>query len=482
VPLQTPHEEPALLTQLPADVRLHVGTDGRWTAASSAVEWMLGYQPEALVGRPAAELVDAPERVRAERAVRAALAVSDTLTLELPLVRLDGTVIRADVRFNRVRDSDGGYRVTVRGAGDRRRSDALAPQFELLFKTTRRGIAVTDARTGLVVAVNPAYAAMHGGVVPDFTGRPLISLPAAGAADRVARLAAEIDETGFLSYESEHVRADGSTFPAAVEVVAVRDERGEQTFWLAWVKDVTERRRAEDAAARSVDEMARSNADLDRFAAVVSHDLQSPLRVIAGCARLLERSAGERLGEFERELLGHVVAGTNRMTRLLDGIREYSRAGGGSGALQIVDTRDAVDEALAALRGELDASGAIVRVGPMPMLAGHSAGLAQLFQNLIGNAVKFRSAAPPEIEIAAEPGEGEWVFTVADNGIGIDPRHAADVFEFGHRLHGEDEVPGTGIGLAVCKAVVERHGGRISVAPRPGGGSCFRFTLSAPAA
>ena len=261
--------------------------------------------------------------------------------------------------------------------------------------------------------------------------------------------------------------------------MAARDEHGEQRYWLTWVEDLTERRLAEHDAARHAEEMARSNADLDRFAGVVSHDLQSPMRVIAGCARILERRSAEHLTVEERELVEHIVGGVHRMTALLDGIREWSQVRGEAAPKREVDCGAVVEGVLSSLAADLDAAGASVRVGELPMLCAHPAALAQLFQNLIGNAIKFRGEQPPEIVIAARAAADEWQFTVADNGIGIDPEYAERVFEFGRRLHNEDEFPGTGIGLTVCKTVVERHGGRIWLEPRPDGGSRFHFTLPA---
>jgi PAS domain S-box-containing protein len=462
------------------DVRLRCGQDGRWLAVSASAEPVLGFAPADLVGRRALELVHPSDRPEVDRALRAALRISDTLSLRLRLVRRNGTLLRADVRFDAVRDERGDvveHSVVVRDASERGATDELRAQWEILFQVTRRGIAVSDPRTKLLVAVNPAYAAMHGGTVEDFVGQPVASVLTPHSAERLEALAGLIDEAGFVSYESEHVRIDGSAFPAAVETMAARDERGRQRYWLTWVEDLTERRRAEDDAARHADEIERSNADLDRFAAVVSHDLQSPMRVIAGCARILERRAGEELGDEERELVEHIVGGVHRMTALLDGIREWSRVRGESTPVGEVDCGAVVDGVLSSLAADLEAAGATVRVGPLPVLTAHPAALAQLFQNLIANAVKFRGDAAPEIAIAAEEVDGGWTFTVADNGIGVEPEYAERVFEFGRRLHGAEQFPGTGIGLTVCKTVVERHGGRIWVEPAPGGGSRFRFTL-----
>ena len=276
------------------------------------------------------------------------------------------------------------------------------------------------------------------------------------------------------------MRIDGSTFPAAVETMAARDEHGDQRYWLDLGRGPHRAPPVRADSARHADELARSNADLDRFAGVVSHDLQSPMRVIAGCARILERRAGDNLDEEERELVEHIVGGVHRMTALLDGIREWSRVRGESAPVRDVDCGAVVDGVLSSLAADLEAAGATVEVGALPVLTAHPAALAQLFQNLIANAVKFRRDAPPEITITADEAGAAWEFTVADNGIGIEPEYAERVFEFGRRLHGADEFPGTGIGLTVCKTVVERHGGRIwveSAAARAG--SRFRFTLPA---
>jgi PAS domain S-box-containing protein len=482
VPVQPLKQDLRLLASLAPDAHLRLARDGRWLAASPSTEALLGYTAEDLVGRRALDLVHPPERPDAERALRGALPIAESLSLRLRLVRRDGGLLRAELKFDAERDAAGAvaeHRVTVRDLSRGRAADELRAQWEVLFRVTRRGIAVTDARTHRIAAVNPAYAAMHGRPVEEFVGLPVQAVLTAEAAPRIDALADRIDESGFVSYESEHVRPDGSTFPAAVEVMAARDDRGDQLYWLAWVEDLTERRRADRDAERHAEDMARSHAELDRFAGVISHDLQSPMRVIAGCARILERRAGQELDEEQRELLEHIVGGVHRMTALLDGIREWTRARGGDAPMGAVDAAAAVDEARSLLEADLEAAGARVEVGALPAVHGHTAALVQLFQNLLANAVKFRGDAPPVIVVGAEAPDrdgGMWTFSVTDNGIGIEQEYADRVFEFGRRLH-SGAIPGSGIGLTVCKTVVERHGGRIWVEPAPGGGSRFRFTL-----
>ena len=212
-----------------------------------------------------------------------------------------------------------------------------------------------------------------------------------------------------IAYESEHVRLDGTTFPVAIELMATLDGMEGALRWLTWVDDLTERRRAEDAAARHAGELARSNADLDRFAAVVAHDLHSPLRVIIGSARILERRDGGHLSQEERELIGLIANGARRMAALVDGVRAYSGVRGDEAVDESLSLRGVVDGVVAAMRSELEAAGARVAVGDLPSVCGDAVGLTQLVQNLLGNALKFRSDAPPAIAIDAERADGgDW--------------------------------------------------------------------------
>ena len=226
-------------------------------------------------------------------------------------------------------------------------------------------------------------------------------------------------------------------------------------------------------------ELARSNRDLEQFANVASHDLKEPLRVVTGFVDLLERRAAERLEPSERRFLASMRAATERMSALIDDVLAWSRAGSAPLELADVDVAALVRDTTDNLAAAVEETGATIEIGPLPTLRGDVRQLRQLFQNLIGNALKFHGQAPPHIVVRADSVPEGWRFSVSDNGIGFDPEQAGRIFQMFQRLHERDAYPGTGVGLAICSTVVERHGGRIWVESSPGGGTTFSFTIAA---
>ncbi len=238
-----------------------------------------------------------------------------------------------------------------------------------------------------------------------------------------------------------------------------------------------DRRRAEQELARKVEELARSNRDLEQFAYVASHDLQEPLRMVAAYTQLLAERYRGRLDEQADKYINYAVDGATRMQTLIQDLLAFSRAGRQETRLEQVDCNQLVAQALANLQAAVQESGASVRCQPLPTVWANASQLRQVFQNLIANAIKFHGSQRPEIQISALPQGPEWKFAVADNGIGISPEHADDIFVIFKRLHTRTEYPGNGIGLSICKRIIERHGGKITAAPYESGGSVFSFTL-----
>jgi signal transduction histidine kinase len=274
------------------------------------------------------------------------------------------------------------------------------------------------------------------------------------------------------------------------------------------LRDITERKRAETALKKTAAELERSNKELEQFAYIASHDLQEPLRMVASYTQLLAKRYGDRLDQDAKDFIGFAVDGATRMQRLINDLLSYSRVQTHGKALGVVESHAALGVALANLSAAIQESGAIVTNDDLPRVRADHTQLVQLFQNLIGNALKFRGEFPPHVHVSAERLEGGagplgsggagsasalasdpsapaadpspvWHFSVRDNGIGIEPQYFERIFVIFQRLHGKAKYPGTGIGLALCKRIVERHGGSIWVESELGQGTTFHFTLPA---
>jgi light-regulated signal transduction histidine kinase (bacteriophytochrome) len=253
----------------------------------------------------------------------------------------------------------------------------------------------------------------------------------------------------------------------------VRDGRGRIVKWFGTCTDIDEQKRVQD-------ELRRINQDLEQFAYSASHDLQEPVRSVKVFSELLAKRYGDELDDEALKFMGFVNSGATRMETLVRDLLAYTRVTSSDQPVKTTDATEAFESALSNLAVAISEAGANVTAEPLPRLPVHATHLQQLFQNLIGNAIKYRSPErPPRVHIAAERQDGFWLFTVNDNGIGIDPRYKETIFGLFKRLHTRDEYSGTGIGLALCQRIVNRYHGRIWVESEPGQGSAFRFTLPA---
>ncbi len=297
----------------------------------------------------------------------------------------------------------------------------------------------------------------------------------------------QIVKTGdpLVGREEKETWPDGSVTWVSTTKMALRDKSGNIIGSFGISRDISDRKQAELALDLKTQELLRSNAELEHFAYVASHDLQEPLRMIASYLQLLVRRCEKILPPDGKEFIGFAVDGAKRMQNLINDLLLYSRVGRHGKPFVPVDCSELLDQALRNLQVAIEDNQAVITHAPLPKVFGDPTQLVQLFQNLIANALKFKGSKPPEIHISAElrknvPGQGrpaEWVIAVKDNGIGIESQYFDRIFVIFQRLHTLEKYPGTGIGLSICKRIVERHSGRIWVESEPERGSMFYFSL-----
>ena len=286
-----------------------------------------------------------------------------------------------------------------------------------------------------------------------------------------------------VTFEGYSPTAKGKPRWWEVIVSPIRDASGKPVRLLSVSRDITERKRIQSAMqiaheqlAASALQLQRSNEDLSQFAHVASHDLRSPLNSILQFAALLERRHGEQLGSEGKECVAFLSSAAKRMAKLIEDLLQYAKSASNSNPGEPVNSNSVVNTALENLRREILESDATITHDDLPAVLVAETSLLQIFQNLIGNAIRYRGDDAPQIHIAAAGRDHQWLFSCTDNGIGIPPQFQEQIFEPFKRLHGA-ELPGSGIGLAVCKKIIERHQGRIWAESNPQRGSTFFFTL-----
>jgi PAS domain S-box-containing protein len=334
---------------------------------------------------------------------------------------------------------------------------------------------------GLIQLVNQRTEQMFGYTREELLGRELdILLPeryrAAHVHHRVSYFAQPRVRTMGAGMALAGRRKDGTEFPVEIGLGYVQTGHGQLALGL--ISDITERKKTEAELARLNTELKRSNEELAQFASIASHDLQEPLRMITGYLDLLVRRQQDRLDSESREFIQYALDGATRMKNLIEDLLRLSRTGTQAVNFREVKAEEILDAACANLHTAIEQSGAIVTYGPLPAIVADAGLLTQVFQNLIGNAIKFcAQGTRPCVEISAQRHQNSWFFSVRDNGIGIDPHHRERIFRMFERLHSSEEYSGSGVGLAIAKRVLERHGGRIWLELSSASGSIFSFSV-----
>jgi PAS domain S-box-containing protein len=358
---------------------------------------------------------------------------------------------------------------------------ARAQETSARFFEISRDLLGTAALDGHFTSVNPAWTETLGWTPEEITSVPFVDFVHPEDLERTVTETQKLfDGIDSVDFENRYRAKDGSwrwlTWQARLSP--------EEQLIYARATDITDSRRVVRELAglnRELEghatELERSNSDLQQFAYIASHDLSEPLRTVSNFAQLLEKRYHEDLDERAQRYITHVVEGAERMQRLIQDLLTYSRIGQGGVAHAEVDVASSVADVFASLSASIEERGAEISVGKLPVLIADRTQIEQIFQNLLANALKFCSEDQPRIEVEGDEDAVGWTFSVTDNGIGIEARHAERIFQVFQRLHGRAAYPGTGIGLAVCKRAVECHGGKIWAEPNPGGGTRFAFTI-----
>ncbi|MGD0567368.1 MAG: PAS domain S-box protein [Candidatus Sulfotelmatobacter sp.] len=477
------------LLEAAPDAMVVVNVAGEIVLLNVRAEKEFGYKRDELIGQKVKNIIPVgfAERIIADGTRSAAEALAQQIGTGIELIgrRKDGSEFPIEIMLSPL-ESPEGILVTaaIRDISVRRTAETSLAQMEGRY----RGLleAAPDAMVvvnvaGEIVLLNVRAEKEFGYNRNELVGQKVKNIIPEGFAERLIadgeRSAAEaLAQQIGTGIELSGRRKNGSEFP--IEIMLSPLESPDGILVTAAIRDISVRKAAEADLLQKIDELNVSNEELGKFAYIASHDLQEPLRMVASYTQLLSRRYKGKLDAEADEFIAFAVDGANRMQRLIQDLLSYSRVGTKGQELLDTSSEEALQRALVNLRAAVEESGAVVTHDPLPTVLADGMQLIQMFQNLIGNAIKYQKPGVPRVHVSAvRNGAKQWTFSVKDNGLGIEPQYFERIFGMFQRLHKREEFAGTGIGLAICKKIAERHGGSISVQSEPGQGSTFSFAL-----
>jgi PAS domain S-box-containing protein len=463
------------------DAIVGIGRDGRIAFVNAQTEKLFGYARDDLIGVSVETLV--PERYRGAHSAHRSGYFTDPRTrsmgagLDLYGLRSDGSEFPAEISLSSIETPDGLLATAaIRDITDRKKAEA---KFQQLLESAPDAIVGID-RNGRIGLVNAQTEKLFGYAREDLIGEPVEKLVperyhGAHGAHRSGYFTDPRTRPMGAGLDLYGLRSDGSEFPAEISLSSIETEDG--LLATAAIRDITDRKDAERDLARHAAELQRSNVELSQYAYVASHDLQEPLRMVVTYTDRLGEHLEGKLDPRAQEWANYVVEGATRMQSLIEGLLEFSRVRAEDAEFVEVDCEIVLRRALANLQAAIQESGATITHDPLPTISADAVQLLQLFQNLVGNALKFSGDERPAVHLACERANGHWHFSVSDNGIGIDSADAERIFVLFQRLHSKDAYAGAGIGLALCKKIVDAHHGRIWVQSTRGEGATFHWLI-----
>jgi PAS domain S-box-containing protein len=370
-----------------------------------------------------------------------------------------------------------GTMVQVTNVTQRKQAEAQIRKLSSAVDQSASIIIITDTN-GRIDYVNPKFTEVTGYTTKEVFGKnPRILKGNKTSKEEYKKLWETISSGGEWRGELHNKKKDSSYYWAYASMSPIKNQEGTITHFLGVQEDVTERKIAEIDLKRYSEELERSNQELQQFAYVASHDLQEPLRMISSYMTLLKKRYNGKLDQDAEDFIDFAVDGSKRMKQLINDLLQYSRVGTHGKPFSLIDMETVLDKSLFNLQVSIKENQAVITHDPLPKVFGDDIQLTQLFQNLIGNAIKFRGKRKPEIHINSKTENGDYIFSVQDKGIGIEKEFLNRIFEIFQRLHRSSEYEGTGIGLALCKKIIARHKGKIWVESEHGKGSTFYFSI-----
>jgi PAS domain S-box-containing protein len=477
------------LMEAAPDAMVVVNQIGEIVLLNVQAEKQFGYSRDEMLGQKVTNIIPDgfAERLIADdlRSAEAALAQEIGTGIELTGRRKNRSEFPVELMLSPLESSEGTLvTAAIRNISVRKNAEKHLAQMEgkyrgLLEAAPDPMVVVNQA--GEIVLLNLQAEKQFGYRRNELLGQKVTNIVPRGFAERLAADSLRSSEEALAQQigtgiELRGRRKGGMEFPIELMLSPLGDADG--ILVTAAIRDISLRKVAEAELLQKVEELNRSNDELGQFAYIASHDLQEPLRMVASYTQLLSRRYKGKLDADADEFIAFAVDGATRMQRLIQDLLAYSRVGTKGRDLMEASSDVAFRKAIANLRGAIQESGAVVTHDPLPIVLADEGQLTQLFQNLIGNAIKYQNAGIPRIHVSSARFGERWSLSVQDNGLGIDPLYFDRIFGMFQRLHKREDYPGTGIGLAICKKIVERHGGQISVESQLGRGSIFRFVLT----
>jgi PAS domain S-box-containing protein len=476
------------LLEAAPDAMVVVNQAGEIVLLNVQAEKQFGYRRDELVGQKVENIIPKgfAERLIADgtRTAAEALAQQIGTGIELSALRKDGTEFPIEIMLSPLESAEGTLvTAAIRDISVRKDTEKHLAQMEGRY----RGLleAAPDAmvvvnQAGEIVLLNVQAEIQFGYRRHELVGQKVKNIIPEGFAERLVSDALRSTEDALAQQIGTGIELlgrhkNGGNFP--IEIMLSPLESAEGILVTAAIRDITTRKKAEVHLLHKMEELNRSNEELGQFAYIASHDLQEPLRMVASYTQLLARRYKGKLDSDADEFISFAVDGASRMQRLIQDLLAFSRVSSKGQDLQETSSEQSLERALLNLRGAIEESHALVTHDPLPKVMADETQLIQLFQNLVANGIKYQNPGIPKVHISAKNGGEKWTFSVKDNGLGIDPQYFEKIFGMFQRLHKREEFAGTGIGLAICKKIVERHGGSISVDSQPGHGATFSFAL-----